>query len=156
MFVSDEIVVPVGFAEAQARLETIMRGGDLLGPSADAYDQGLATTVRVGPAPMLSRLVEVQFMELVTHGDACVLTLRWQVAGAGGGLFPVLDADISIRPAGDGGTLLRLDGSYRPPLGMIGDSLDRAILHRVADATIRAFLTGLTGVLTRSAAERGR
>jgi len=31
-------------------------------------------------------------------------------------------------------------GSYRPPLGSLGQALDRAILHRVAAATIRRFV----------------
>ena len=54
-----------------------------------------------------------------------------------------------LRPAGEQGTLLTLEGVYRPPLGALGQALDRAILHRVAAATIRNFLhrvaQGVTG-----------
>jgi hypothetical protein len=34
----------------------------------------------------------------------------------------------------------RAAGAYRPPLGSLGQAVDRAILHRVADATVRTFL----------------
>jgi hypothetical protein len=33
------------------------------------------------------------------------------------GLFPALDADITLTPAGEDATVLRLAGAYRPPLG---------------------------------------
>jgi hypothetical protein len=55
-------------------------------------------------------------------------------------LFPALDADITLTPAGNHSTTLTLTGAYRPPLGTVGAELDRAILYRVAAATIRAFL----------------
>jgi len=49
----------------------------------------------------------------------------------------VLDANISISPAGDETARLTLAGSYRPPLGRLGAGLDRAIMHKVATATMR-------------------
>src|SRR6266576_3170529 len=55
-------------------------------------------------------------------------------------LFPVLDADVRLTPAGEHVTLLSMAGSYRPPLGSLGQALDRVILHRVATATIRGFV----------------
>ena len=69
------------------------------------------------------------------------LTLRWESTGPGGRLFPALDADITLTPAGEHATLLGLAGSCRPPPGSLGAGLDRAILHRVAAATIRAFIS---------------
>jgi hypothetical protein len=52
----------------------------------------------------------------------------------------VLDADVRLTPAGEHVTLLSMAGSYRPPLGPLGQALDGAILHRVAAATIRGFV----------------
>ena len=43
-----------------------------------------------------------------------------------------------------------LDGCYRPPLGRLGTGLDRAVLHRVASATIRALLHSIAGELAES------
>lgn len=154
MFVSDEIVVPVSFNAAQARLANLIRGGMLQDASRDAYGDEITGRFRVGPSAVMSRLVRAEFREPVQHGDAAVLTLRWEVAGPGGGLFPVLDADITMTPCGDDKTLLRLDGAYRPPLGTVGAGLDRAVLHRVANATMRAFITRISDAVTNASAER--
>jgi len=43
---------------------------------------------------------------------------------------------------------MMLNGCYRPPLGRLGAGLDRAILHRIAAATIRALLRGIADTLT--------
>jgi len=154
MFVSDEILVPVGFSAAQARLANLIRGGLLAGVAEAAYQDGVSGKLRVGPSPVISRLVRAEFRDLVTHGESAVLTLRWQAAGPGGGLFPVLDADITVTPAGDDATSLRLDGAYRPPLGAVGAGLDRAVLHRIAAATIRTFITAISDAVANPAAER--
>jgi hypothetical protein len=74
--------------------------------------------------------------------------MRWEATGLTGGLFPVLDADISLAPDGEQKTRLALIGAYRPPLGHFGAGLDRAILNRVATATIRALLRSVADALT--------
>jgi hypothetical protein len=145
MFVGDEVVLDVSFAAARARLANLTRGGWLLGASEDAYGTGVSRVGALG----VSRVVRVQARDLAEREGSAGLALRWEVTGPGGGLFPVLDADIRLRPAGEHGTLLTLEGVYRPPLGALGQALDRAILHRVAAATIRNFLhrvaAGVTG-----------
>ena len=65
--------------------------------------------------------------------------MRWKAAGPGGALSPALDADIRLTPAGPAVTVLAVSGTYRPPLGTVGAAADRVILHRIAQATIRAF-----------------
>ena len=66
--------------------------------------------------------------------------LRWEATGITGVLFPVLDADISLSPAGEEATRLALVGAYRPPLDGVGATLDKVILNRVATATIATLL----------------
>jgi len=142
MFVGQEARLRVSLSVAQTRLENLIRGSRLISASEDAYGEGITGLMPVGaggPAG-LSRLVHVQFRDLVTRGEAVVLTLRWEATGPGGGLFPALDADIRLTADGGQATLLRMDGAYRPPLGGLGVVLDRAILHRVAALTIRSFV----------------
>jgi hypothetical protein len=150
MFVSEEILVPVGYAAARARLASMLLGSSLQRSSEAAYHEGLVTTLRVGPMPLLSRLVSAEFRELVTHPDGTVLALRWQAAGDSGGLFPVLDADITMSTEGHG-TRLRLDGAYRPPLGA---GLDLAVMHRLAAATIRSFIADIRDSLADPVEQR--
>jgi hypothetical protein len=143
MFVGDEIRLKVGFATARERLARLSESGALFEPSADAYGPGLT---RVGMAG-ISKLVRVQARELSGTDISAGLALRWEATGPAGGLFPVLDADLRLAPDEDG-SVLTLAGAYRPPLGPLGDALDRTLLHRVAAATVRSFLARVAAQLT--------
>jgi hypothetical protein len=154
MIVSDSVRLDVGFDVARVRLANMIHENTLLAASRHAYGEGQAA-VRVGPvgdAPGLSKLVDVQFRDLVTRADSALLTLRWEASGARGGLFPALDADITLSPSGEHASVLRLDGAYRPPLGGIGAGLDRALLHRVAMATIANFIGRIADAIIDPAA----
>jgi len=157
MFVGDDVRLNISFAVARERLARLSESGALLGTSEGVYS-GLA---RVGPAGV-SKLVRVQVRELSWTDRTAGLALRWEATGVGGGLFPVLDADLRIAPDGDHDTVLTMTGVYRPPFGPLGEALDRAILHRVAAATIQGFvarvaaqLTGQPGAVPNGAAPNG-
>jgi len=152
MFVSAEALVDLSFPAAAAGLADLARAGLLAGVSRGAYGDGLTGLARVGPlgaVPGMSKLVQVQALDVVTRGESAVLALRWQATGPGGRLFPALDADIWLTPAGEHSARLSLAGVYRPPLGALGAGLDRAAFHRVADATVRSLLARVADVLTR-------
>ena len=152
MFISAEALVDLSFPAAAAGLADLARAGPLTGVSQAAYGDGLTGLARVGPlgeVPGMSKLVEVHVLDVVTRGESAVLALRWQATGPGGGLFPALDADIWLTPAGEHSARLSLAGVYRPPLGALGTGLDRAVFHRVADATARSLLARVADVLAR-------
>ena len=48
---------------------------------------------------------------------------------------------MELLPLSAKGCRLSLFASYVPPFGQLGGQLDRALLHRVAQSTVRAFLT---------------
>ena len=68
---------------------------------------------------------------------------------AGRRAVPCPHADIWLTPAGERSARLSLAGVYRPPLGALGAGLDRAVFHRVADATARSLLSRVADVLAR-------
>jgi hypothetical protein len=140
MFVGDEVLLELSFPLARARLRALARRGMLMSASDDAYGAEITGLMRVGTAG-ITRLVRVQFSNLPERSNTAGLALRWEVTGPGGALFPVLDANLELVRAGPQTTWLTLTGAYRPPLGTLGQALDRAILHRVAGATIRGFLS---------------
>jgi hypothetical protein len=152
VFVGEEVQLDVSFALARDRLMQLAEGEALLIPSEDAYDQGSAGLARIGMSG-LSKLVRVQARDLAWAQGSVGLAIRWEATGPGGGLFPVLDADIRLAPAAEGGTVLTLAGVYRPPLGALGQALDRALLHRVAVTTIRGFLAQVAASITSRAAD---
>lgn len=158
MFVRADFILNVPFQVTKLRLANLARGGLLTEVSADAYDAGLVGLMKVGPlgdVPGASKLVRVHTRELVVRGDSAVLTLRWDATGPGGGLFPALDADISLTPSGADTSQLTLHGAYRPPLAAFGAGLDRAVLHRVARATARSLLNRIAETISQPDDEAG-
>jgi hypothetical protein len=156
MFAAEEMLLDLSFRSAQARLADLAGGGLLTHLSERAYFDGLSALTRVGlpgAALGLSRLADVHFLDMMTRGESAVLALRWEVTGLGGRLVPALDADIALTPAGEHSTQLSLAAAYRPPLGAGGTGLDRAILHGVAEATIRSLVTRLADALGRRSDE---
>jgi len=154
--VGAEAVLDVGFDAACGGLVRAVSGEWLATASAEAFGEWSKSLARVGPRGAgwgMSRLVEVRFRELVTRGNSAVLIVRWEAVGTSGGLFPVLDADITLTPYGSAATLLALSGAYRPPLGALGAALDRAVLHRVAEATIQGFVNQLGEAVVKLAAD---
>jgi len=158
VFVSDERLLDLSLGAAQKRLDNLARRGWLDQASRAAYESGLDHLLRVGPfgdVPGASRLVRVQFVEPVYRDGAMTLGLRWEATGVTGGLFPVLDANLSLGDDGGGhghGTKLALTAAYRPPLGGVGAELDRLLLHRVAARTVSAFLTHVASALEETLA----
>ncbi len=146
MFVRDEARIPVGFAVACTRLARLTADGLLLDASQAAYGDGATGMARVGAPgtwPGLSKLVTIHVGDAAASADWTRLPLRWEATGPGSSLFPALDADITLTADGEHATILTLTGVYRPPLGVVGAMLDRAILSRVATATIRDFVERL-------------
>jgi len=158
MFAAGQQVIDVPFGIAQSRLMSLMRGTWLTNASHEAYQRSADDLLRVGPfgdRPGTSRLVRVQFTDPSHWGDdAMRVGLRWEAVGVTGGLFPALDADISLT-ADSERTLVKLTGTYRPPLGPLGAGLDRLLLRKVATATITAFLSELCTALADTPAPAG-
>lgn len=153
MFASGQLVIDVPMGAAQSRLLRLIAGGWLSTASDEAYRRSADDLLRVGPfggKPGTSRLVRVRFTDPAYRDDAMRVGLRWEAVGVTGGLFPALDADISLTAEGDR-TRVALTGTYRPPLGALGAGLDRLVLGKIAEATIAAFLSQVSEALAAPA-----
>ncbi len=69
-----------------------------------------------------------------------LVPLRWE-ASKGRLLFPELTADLEVSAVvlDPPLTQVTVDGSYAPPLGVLGAGVDRLVLHRLAEATVHRF-----------------
>jgi hypothetical protein len=151
MFITQNLIVDTGFDAARARLTQLIDGGKLTEVSREIYEGAIPGLMRVGPfgdAPGISKLVEVRIIGPVWRDGTWTIWLRWEATGVARGLFPVLDADLMIMAEGSEKTRIMLNGCYRPPLGRLGAGLGRAVMHRVASATIRTLLRSIAGELT--------
>ena len=52
-------------------------------------------------------------------------------------LFPVMTGKVELAPADRDVTRLTVSGMYEPPLGRLGEQLDEALMHNVAEATVK-------------------
>jgi len=150
MFISQNLITDTAFDAARSRLTKFIDEGHLTEVSRDAYEAAFPGLMRVGPfgdAHGFSKLVQVRLLGPVWRDGTWTVWLRWEATGATRGLFPVLDADLMLMDDGTDKTRVMLNGCYRPPLGRLGAGLDRAVLHRVASATIRALLRSIADEL---------
>jgi len=152
VFVQDFQVVDQAFDAVAARLS-----GDadaLLGGALDsASDEGEKLRVRVGPPGwphLLAKSVQIDRGPVRVVDGRVLLAFSWS-ATSGGSLFPELDADLEAAPLGLGRTEVTLRARYEPPGGALGRSMDQILLHRVAESTLRAFLTRICDQLNRDA-----
>jgi hypothetical protein len=147
MFVADELGLPLAIDAAQARLLAYLRVDGLQEPSEDAFEVGRDLLLRAGVGAFSKQML-VQLLRPYQHDGVLVVPLRSVATGATGAMFPQLDGNLELAAADGGQSVLRLNGAYRPPLAAVGGGLDRLLLHRVADATIRRFLQDVAaGVL---------
>jgi hypothetical protein len=155
MFIGAQVQLDLGFDAVQARLANLVRGGLLRRASSGAYDEWQACMAQIGPwvtAPDMCRLVQVLVRDMVTRADCATWTMRWEVTGPGGPLFPALDADIKLTPTGAGATVLAVCAAYRPPLGGLGVGLDRAIMYQAAEVMIQSFTLHIQMAIVHAAA----
>jgi hypothetical protein len=145
VFVSRGFLLEAGFVSARVRLVNLIRAGSLTPLSAAAWTCGLTTLpglqVPRGTAATLSR---VCLLEPVAGPGIVMLPLRWEAAGP----VRVLNAGLSLTPAGPGQTLVRLDGMFRLPFTLARRLQARGMLtHRAAVACARLLLGGIADTL---------
>jgi hypothetical protein len=141
MFVRYFVDLPVAFEDVEASL--LDDPGDWVpGLLLDAEDRGELLLAEVGFAVDTRRIdkeVEIRLGATYRIPSKTLLPMTWRATGAER-LFPQLDADIEVAALGSNRTMLSISARYRPPMGPVGRALDRAMLHRVAEATIKDFL----------------
>lgn len=109
--------------------------------AARATDEG-DTLLKVGPGTtggLGAMEVRIELGECTSRNGVSVVPIRWQ-ANRFTRLFPVLDGNLQLTPLGADHCRLEIRASYRPPLDGVGRLIDAALLHRVAQSTVRSFI----------------
>ena len=117
-----------------------------------AQERGDGLLIEVGVGPMeggLRRRVSLRLGEPVRFPSMISVPLTWEPVGLEG-LLPRLDANIELGPLGEDRTQLAISARYQPPLGVVGQAVDRVLLHRVAEATLKDFLDRVGQAITLS------
>ena len=149
MFIRYFIEIPRAMAEVEAEvMDSPGRWSTEPARDAEARSRQLLADVGFGPpGARLAKRVDMQFGEPLRFPSKTILPMSWTPAGLEG-LFPSLDADIELGALGPTRTQLSMSARYTPPLGAFGRVLDRAVLHRVAEATVKDFLDRAAQILS--------
>lgn len=106
---------------------------------ANLHGDRLLAEVGIGEKVRIARDVTIDLGAPMRLSTKTIIPLRWTATGVSG-LFPSLDADLEIAPLGHDRCQLSMSARYVPPLGSVGRAIDRAVLFRVAEGTIKNFL----------------
>jgi len=114
--------------------------------SASARANSLAASLKVAVAGVEIGVVARTYLHRVKEDEAIAglppvtcLEFGWE-ASRTPAFFPAMRAELSVWPLTSTETQLEITGEYRPPLGVVGDALDAALGHRVAEAVVHRFL----------------
>lgn len=136
MFVQYYGVVERPFADVEADLLAI---GDGIGETAAiAYRNGEDLVARIGGSGV-AKTVLLDLKKPLRSASSTTIPLVWWATGTPS-LFPTMDAELTVAPVGESLTQILFQGSYQPPLGPVGRMLDRAVLHRFAEMSVKDFV----------------
>jgi hypothetical protein len=137
---------PYRFVEA-----ALLRGPTAWLPGPQHRDDALTAEldVRVGGS-RVGRVVVVQSGPAMTLPGCCQVPISWRAARHAD-LYPTLSGVLEATPVATRRTRLVLWASYDPPAGAVGELADRAVMHRLAEASVEELMDRLTGVLAREA-----
>ncbi len=107
-----------------------------------------------GPAARVHRLVQVAVGPIQLFGWGIVVPIEWRAARHPR-LYPNLLGYLRVEPLERGSTRLRFDARYDPPGGTVGTAADRALMNRVARASVGDFFQRLTACLDQASAGPG-
>lgn len=149
MFVTEESAVQLPLGWAVAQLGSAIERGWFREISDQAYAAGLAVLAQAWPPAEVDgprKPMRVRLSGPRERMTGVAYALRWEVRGPAGGLFPALDADLSLIPVDAMRTRLAIVACYRPQPGVQQDRL----LSRAAQTTLRSMVDGLVREITQS------
>ncbi len=159
MFVTEETTIALPFGWAVAQLGSTIESGCFDEVSDQAYAAGLAVLARTGPLRDVRGLAETVQVRLAGPRErktGVAYALRWEASGPAGGLFPVLDADLSLIRVDASRTRLAIIACYRSSPGTHSVQLDRLFLSGIARTPLRSLLDSVVREMTQPARTSAR
>lgn len=121
-----------------------------------AYRKGEELRTRIDPGPFMpAKEVEITLGRPMGRSGSVIIPMDWKATSVGA-LFPVMSADLVLQPLGLDLVEVIFRGSYEPPMGGFGRLLDRAVMHRLAEASTKAFLDQLCRAVGDAIASNGQ
>lgn len=119
-----------------------------------AYRNGEALLATLSGPGMVAKTVTLELGEPIHRADSTAMPLSWWATGTPG-LFPTMEAELSVAAMGPDMTQVTFQGTYKPPLGIVGQVLDRTLLHRFAESSVKDFVDRVIADLDQGGAAVG-
>ena len=142
MHVSHSVRVNRPVKEVEAALA---RGAAAWFPRLKA-DARSSVGVKIAGVP-LRKGVAVEIGKPMKAGDWTNVPVTWKATGPKV-LFPEMTGRIELIPLERGVTRLTVSGMYEPPLGRLGEELDHALMHNVAEGTVKELAESISKKLS--------
>ena len=101
--------------------------------------------VHVAGVPVRKR-VSIAFGDPVKTSTWAVIPISWKATSIQK-LFPAMNGKLEVAPSSREETRLTVSGMYEPPLGRLGEQLDEALMHHVAEGTVRELAEAIAAKL---------
>ena len=151
MFVHYFTYVPLPLGVVEHRLDDLRHA--LEDWAGVAYREGEELRAKVGPS-VGGHAKEVRLVigTAEIHRTGLVYPISWTAVGASA-LFPRLTGELVLSHVGPEQTKLLLEATYQPPLGPLGRVVDRVVLGRFAESTVKNWVDRLAeALISKSAA----
>jgi len=122
----------------------------LVGARRDWFPKSIG--VRIAGIPVRKRVV-VEFGDALKTSTWAVVRVNWK-ATFPQKLFPTMEGKVSLSPQGRDAAKLTVSGVYVPPLGRVGEDLNDAVMHPVAELTVKELAEAIAKRLVRSGSPR--
>ena len=135
--------------------ETLLAGpAEWLPRLADDAGERLVTELgfHVGGAS-IARPIEVEVSPATVYPGRCEVYLSWKAAVTPA-LYPELEGVLQLAAVAAQQTRLSFEASYEPPGRAVGRLVDRALMHRVAEASLGEFVDRVAGALAAGSRSR--
>jgi hypothetical protein len=86
-----------------------------------------------------------------TSSASTRLLLEWEAATLPR-LFPLMQGELAVYPLTSTETQLDFSGTYEPPLGAVGKTINAIVGHRIAEASVHSFVADVAGYLRQTLA----
>jgi hypothetical protein len=127
---------------------TLLKGPSEWFPGLD--DKNVSTIgLHVAGVPVRKK-VEVAIGQAVKTSTWAVRPITWK-ATFPVKLFPEMTGKIELTASGKDETRLTVSGMYEPPLGKLGGQLDEALMHNIAEGTVRELAESIAERLEKAA-----
>ena len=108
---------------------------------------GVKTDINISVKSVEEKLVDLASIPVTR------LQLEWEAATAPG-LFPLMNGELSVYPLTSTETQLDFFGTYEPPFGAVGKTMNALVGYRIAEVSVHRFVSDVAGYLRQSLSEK--